>query len=117
MKKKPLKLHSQLRDGFGHLTDVELLRLHYPVTQLECALYARLGNCVKERDAVLTKLNSAQEVLEGARAELGDMGKLNSNLCKALECLKSSARAVVEHWEQGNLARAVNDLRHAVEHV
>ncbi len=118
-KKKATNPLPQLREGFDHLTDVELLRLHYPATPLECELFARLGHCVKERDAVLTeltqKLDSANAVLEGARTELGDAETLNSNLCKTLEGLKTSARAVIEHWEQGNLACAVNDLRDAVE--
>ena len=104
---------------FKHLSDVELLRLHNPVTGLECALYARLSSCLNERDALhadLTpKLESANDALNVVRSELTKVEKLNSTLCDALELLKNSARAVIEHWDQGNLAGAVNDLRQVID--
>lgn len=107
--------------AFEHLSDLELLRLHKPVTRLECALYARLSSCLTERDAVHAelspKLESANEALESARAELAQAEKLNSTLCDALELLKNAARAVIEHWDQGNLAGAINDLRQAVDDI
>ena len=104
---------------FEHLSDVELLRLHNPVTALECALYARLSSCLAERDAVhadLTPtLESVNEALESARAELAKAERLNGTLCDTLELLKNTARAVIEHWDQGNLAGAVNDLRQVMD--
>ena len=104
---------------FKHLSDVELLRLHNPVTGLECALYARLSSCLTERDALhadlMPKLESANDALEGVRSELTKVEKLNSTLCDALELLKNAARAVIEHWDQGNLADAVNDLRQVID--
>jgi hypothetical protein len=106
---------------FEHLSDVELLRLHNPVTGLECALFARLSSCLTERDAIhaeLTpKLESANEMLEGVRTELAKAERLNSTLCDALELLKNTARTVIEHWDQGNLAGAVNDLRQIIDNL
>lgn len=104
---------------FEHLSDVELLRQHNPATGLEFALYARLSSCLTERDALhadLTpKLEFANESLESARTELFKAERLNSTLCDALELLKNTARAVIEHWDQGNLAGAVNDLRQVMD--
>ena len=104
---------------FEHLSDVELLRQHNPVTGLECALYARLSCCLTERDSVRAelspKLESANEALESARAELAKAERLNGTLCDTLELLKNTARAVIEHWDQGNLAGAVNDLRQVMD--
>ena len=104
---------------FEHLSDVELLRLHNPVTGLECALYARLSSCLTERDAIhadLTpKLESANEMLEGVRTELAKAERLNSTLCDALELLKNAGRAIIDHCDQGNLAGAVNDLRQVMD--
>ena len=105
--------------GLDHLSDVELLRQHDPVTRLECELYARLSSCLTERDALHVALaempESTNTVLDGVSTRLADSVKLNSSLCVALEQLKTAARTVIAHWEQGNLARAVNDLRHAVD--
>lgn len=105
--------------AFEHLSDVELLRQHNPATGLECALYARLSSCLIERDAVhaeLTQeLESANEALESVRAQLAKAEKLNATLCDTLELLKNTARAVIEHWDQGNLAGAVNDLRQVMD--
>jgi len=105
--------------AFEHLSDVELLRLHNPVTGLECALYARLNSCLTERDAVYAdltpKLESANEALESVRAELAKAERLNGTLCDTLELLKNTARAVIEHWDQGNLAGAVYDLRQVMD--
>ena len=105
--------------GLDHLSDVELLRQRNPVTRLECELYARLSSCLTERDALHVELAERPElantVSDGVSTRLAESVKLNSALCDALEKLKNSARAVIAHWEQGNLARAVNDLRHAVD--
>lgn len=117
-RKQSINPNASTAAGFDHLTDVELLRRHNPVTSLECALYARLSSCLSERDAIHTdltqKFESATSQLESTRAELSDAVQLNSDLCTALESLKQAARAVVDHWAQGNLAHAVNELRHAV---
>ena len=106
---------------FEHLSDIELLRLHNPVTGLECALYTRLSCCLAERDAVhadlAPKLELANEALESVRAELAKAEKLNSTLSASLELLKNAARAVIEHWDQGNLAGAVNDLRQLIDEL
>ena len=105
--------------GLNHLSDLELLRQHDPVTRLECELYARLSSCLTERDALHVELAERPEStitpMDDASTRLADSVKLNSSLCVALEQLKNAARAVIAHWEQGNLARAVNDLRHAVD--
>ena len=104
---------------FEHLSDIELLRKYNPATGLECALYARLSICLAERDALhaelMPKLESANEALESVRAELAKAERLNGTLCDTLEVLKNTARAVIEHWDQGNLAGAVNDLRQVMD--
>lgn len=118
-KKKTITPLTVSSSTFEHLSDVELLRQHNPATGLECALYARLSSCLAERDAVhadLTpKLESANEALESVRAELAKAERLNATLCDTLELLKNTARAVIEHWDQGNLAGAVNDLRQVMD--
>ena len=118
-KKKIVTPQTVPSSTFEHLSDVELLRLHNPVTGLECALYARLSSCLTERDAVHAELTptleSANEALDSARAELAKADRLNGTLCDVLERLKNAARAVIEHWDQGNLAEAVNDLRQLID--
>ena len=118
-KKKIVTPQTVPSSTFEHLSDVVLLRLHNPVTGLECALYARLSSCLTERDALqadLTpKLELANEALEVVRAQLAQAERLNSTLCDVLELLKNTARAVIEHWDQGNLAGAVNDLRQVMD--
>jgi hypothetical protein len=119
MMKKSIDPLTVSSSTFEHLSDVELLRLQNPVTGLECALYARLSSCLTERDALhadLTpKLESANDALVSVSAELAKAERLNSTLCDALELLKNTARAVIEHWDQGNLAGAVNDLRQVMD--
>jgi len=118
-KKKAITPLTVSSSTFEHLLDIEVLRLHNPVTALECALYARLSSCLTERDALhaeLTpKLESANEALESARTELAKAERLNSTLGDTLELLKNAARVVIEHWDQGNLAGAVNDLRQVMD--
>ena len=104
---------------FEHLSDLELLRLHSPVTGLECALYARLSSCMSERDAIhadLTpKLEVANEDLENIRSELAKAEQLNSTLYNSFELLKNAAQSVIDHWDQGNLVGAMNDLREVMD--
>ena len=118
-KKKAITPLTVSSSTFEHLSDIELLRQHNPATGLECALYARLSSCLTERDALhaeLTpKLELANEALESARTELAKAERLNGTLCDTLEVLKNTARAVIEHWDQGNLSGAVNDLRQVVD--
>ena len=119
MNKKSLFPLTTKCEGLNHLTDVERLRLHDPVTCLECEWVARLSRCLNERDAKHAELTEAVELAhedrDQARAERVETAKLNTNLCDALEHLKNAARAVIAHWEQGHLANAVNDLRQVVE--
>jgi hypothetical protein len=90
----------------SHLTDKEVLRLHPPVSTLECALAARLNSCLCERDEAVAAHSVALESVQ-----------VIADLSEALETLKKAALAVIAHWEQGNLAGAVNDLRLAVHNV
>lgn len=118
-KKKTITPLAVPSSTFEHLSDVELLRQYNPATGLECALYARLSSCLTERDALhadLTpKLELANEALECVRTELAKAERLNGTLCDTLEVLKNTARAVIENWDRGNLAGAVNDLRQVMD--
>ena len=118
-KKKRITQLAPTSATFEYLSDIELLRRHNPVTGLECTLYARLSSCLTERDAVHAELTptleSANEALASACAELAKAERLNGTLCDVLERLKNAARAVIEHWDQGNLAGAVNDLRQLID--
>lgn len=104
---KPTKVKqrsSTLGMVLSHLSDQELLRLHDPITRLECELHARLSSCIAEHDATHAACTGST-----------DAATLNSNLCNALAEVKKAAREVIEHWDQGHLARAVNELRQVIE--
>jgi hypothetical protein len=109
-------LPSPLKASLDHLTDRELLRLNPPESRLECALSSRLNHCLGERDEVLSA-QAALDDLSVARDALADAVKVVGLVSVELEALKKAARAVVAHWDRGDLAAAVNDLRRVVEGI
>ncbi len=106
--------HPTLYAPLDYLTDRELLRLHPPQSPLECALFGRLNYCVGERDEVLTAHGATLDDLACARAALADTVKIVGQLSVTLEDLKRAALAVIAHWDRGDLAAAVNELRRVV---
>jgi len=105
---------------FSHLTDQEVLRLHDPVSRLECELYSRLSHCLAERDEILVELTKELELahddLENVRTAMTDCEKSYINVRDAHDALKLAAQRVIDCWEGGNLAGAVNELRLVLAH-
>ncbi len=110
-KKKPIAAPSSL----SHLTDKEILRLHDPVSRLECELYSRLNSCLSERDEVLATLSKelelAKDDLDNARTAMTDAERSYTNVRDAHDSLKHAAQGVIDQWEQNSGADAVNELR------